>query len=497
VTDPDTWQWSDNQALCLLDALLQNPIRAYTLNRIDLQTFIDAANLADELVPLKAGGTVKRYTTNGVLAWAGNELMDQLLPLAAAGAGEIVRPSGRVAYSAGEAKESLLTITDIIGDEMEFTRLRPGKDLPRAIKASYTSATRFWENAELPALPIEAGSFLIGDDGVRTIDLPFITEPTQAMRVQKIAALRLAAQKRLTLTAPPSAIVAVPGNVVTLDIPNLARISGRWRVEQSAPAVWLSDDLQGGVAMRVPLTLVQEPDDLDAWNPATDEFELAGSTSLPGGLALPTPQNLSATSGAAEAEGNDAFIRFSFDPLDAAIVDTYEWQYALSADDYGPGGTIGDTVLDATGRAFAKFKVMSGETYKIRVRAHGTTNAIAGGMLERTSDWAEITGVLALGQDFVVDVPGLAAVDDGFFGVQYNVTLPNNLDVSGAEVWFALNSTSFNDAVLENTLFGAANAVVTGTRTIGGGNSGTVWARAFAGDKVAFSAFTAPQTVVV
>jgi hypothetical protein len=59
--DLTTWQWSDNAALCVLDYLTHSDGYAIDLAEIDVDSFKALADVCDELVPLKGGGTERRY----------------------------------------------------------------------------------------------------------------------------------------------------------------------------------------------------------------------------------------------------------------------------------------------------------------------------------------------------------------------------------------------------------------------------------------------------
>ena len=274
--DPTTWGWSDNQALCLLDALRFNPIRRYRLDMIDLDSLIEAANIADEAVPLfHAGGTEPRYRVGGLIAWQGGEIIDQLSPLVEAGAGQLVRIGSKIGYAPGAYRAPIYTMTDILEDGgIDYQVLTPGRELPSAVKVAYINQQRDWQEAELPILPVPGTDSPVGDDGVSELNLRLVTSPTQAMRVQKITALRHGAQKRLSVTLPPDAIELVGGANLLADMPaGFTRLNGVWQVDSINPGLWASD-LDGGVAMRLPVALRETSPDHYEWNPEEDEFDL-------------------------------------------------------------------------------------------------------------------------------------------------------------------------------------------------------------------------------
>ena len=446
--DPSTWQWSDNQALCLLDAILQNPIRRWPRFLMNMQSFIDGANLADQSVPLKADGTVNRYTTNGILVWNGAEIMDQVQPIAEAGAGEIVKIGGQVTYSNGAARATDYTITDILdGQGFSFNRLRPSSDLPVAVRASYINPDRDWQESELPALAVGAGGLSLGDDGIAGLPLNFVTEPTQAMRVQKIVRNRVAAQKRITCMLPPDAIQLVPGSVCEWGIAEIPYAAGRWRVEEINPHVWLSDN--DGVSMRCAVSLAQEPDDLDAWSPAVDEFDLATEEYIPPAPVRVAPSDLQATTGPGVASGTTARIRFSFLPVTGNVIG-YEWQWREVGGSYAEGGTINADVRDTSDRVFGFLvPVEPGVEYQIRVRTL---------YFGPISGWTPAIVITAQGPEFALDPPVNGQAVGGGGQIVVSFQAPNNASFEGIEFWANDADDLSTAALIEGPFFGSANA---------------------------------------
>ena len=362
--DPDTWTFSDNQALCLLDALRQNPIRRYTADTLHLPSFIEGANVADQEVPLfyatnanaaditvtpgsgilgfgaapggaLAGETFQqtelRYRVSGFLVWDGGELLDQIAPLVIAGGGDLVRIGGRLGYAAGAYRAPSYTITDFIDEGgIDLRTLAPGRDLPRAVRASYINPLRDWQEAEVPELAVVGGQG-IGDEGIRELDCAFVTSPTQAMRLQQIEARKLALQRRLSLVLWPDAFNVVAGATVEINLPApLTRLNGLWQVQSANPGLWASDD--GGVAMRVPVSLRQITEAVYDWTPSTDEFAVyydnfdpTRAVFVDSSLALPT--DLTAVAG-----GSPGQILLSVKQASSSFIDGVEIFWSLTND---------------------------------------------------------------------------------------------------------------------------------------------------------------------
>lgn len=260
--DPDTWEWSENQALCLLDAIRSNPVDPWPDSQIILDNFSEAADVADVSVTLANGGSEARYIASGTLRWTQSEMFSQIRPLEAVGAGRLFRAGGKVGYVPGELRESVYTLTDCLEGPVEFRKMAMGRDAPKDLSAKYTRPERDWESAGLPAYAVRAG-----EGSSDEIDLTFTTSARQARYVQQIEALRLGGQKRFTCTAPPSAFDVLPGSGVTLDLPGLERADGLYSVADCNPALWASEgDEPQGVAMRVPLVLQEEQAAFYAWD---------------------------------------------------------------------------------------------------------------------------------------------------------------------------------------------------------------------------------------
>ena len=496
--DPDTWGYSNNQTLCLLDAILNNPIRKRPRRLVDMEALTAAADLADEDVPLyyasvEAGAwpsiplTVKRYTVNGILVWSGGELMDQLRPLADAGGGDLVQVGGVLSYVAPVSRAPDYVISDILADGgFEFTRLRPGSELPTAVVASYIAPERGWEESDLPALPVDAGSSHVMEEGVFELDLPFVTEPTQAMRIQKIARNRLAAQKRLSCTLPPGAITLAPGAIAEWGIPELPACAGNWRVEAINPSLWLSDGGEG-VAMRCPVTLAEEPAAIDAWDPETDEFELIFEEFTAPVTVRTPPSDLQLTTGPGVALAGIPRIRFAFEPADQALsVREYEWQWREFGGDFTTGGRIDADVRDGDAKVFGYLvPVQPGIEYTIRVRTVFDVGAVA----ESTTDWTTAT-TTAQGPDFDLTPPVNGSATGGAGEITAQWTTPNNANFQAIEFWGS-DTDDVTAAALLSTLASAANTVRSFTEDgLGADVTRYYWARS-RGPFGSVSAFTA------
>lgn len=426
--DPATWAWSANQALCALDAARMNPIRPYPLSQLLLDSFEDAADLADEAVPLKAGGTEPRYRVNGALIFNGSEIMDQLLPLFAAGAADPVRVGGRLGIVPGAYTAPVGTVADITEAEgLDFQALKPGRDLATTLRCTFTDPARDWRTSSLDDYTVPGAQ--AADGGLIStadLELPQVTSASQAMRVQKFRAYQQRAQRQLTCTLPPSAFKLVSGCNVTVAFPApYAALNGVYRVESANPSLF-AGETDGGVAMRVPVVLKENSPAGSAWTPATDERDRVVVSLDVARVPPAAPGAVTTTSGAAVAVGSGAgaqpAIRFAFDPSATVGLAGYEWEYLEPLATWATGGFIGPDIRDGAGKVFGVlFPARLSSSYTIRVRAVGRAN----------SAWVESAPVLA-----TLDLPRwVADFEDGVYQIDGVAgTLGNLVTVARASV---------------------------------------------------------------
>ena len=445
AADPATWTWSENQALCLLDAVRVNPIRRRTVRQVLLPEFQDAADVADQNVAIAAGGTEKRYPVGGVIVWAGEtELLDQLAPLAQAGAGDLIQAGGRLGYAPGAWHAPVLTVTDVLdGQPFQFTRLVPGRDLPRAVRASFVDPAAQYEMSSLREDSVPGGAGTDGsDDGVETVELRLVHSATQAMRIQRIVARQRGMQRRLKGELPPTALDLVAGSHVTVALPRAGDArNGTYVAVQMHPAVWLEDE--NGVALRLPVEMRETSADVYAWA-TTDEQVLLTAPFTPADLAIALPGTLSVTTGPGIDLNTGGTIiprlKFAFDPSGTAGVEGYEWEWSESTI-YQTGGYIDGAVRDAGGDVFGYIIPSAGATVRIRVRAVRGAGR---------SGWREVTGVSIA---FIVSGAAMLA-EPGRVRVTGTGPSPN---LSGVKVYRAATGAGFGAAVAVSAVLPVAS----------------------------------------
>lgn len=273
--DPATWTFSRNHALVALDALRRNPMRPYDDRNLLLESFEEGADICDEPITLKAGGSEPRWSADGTMVFDGKEIEDLMTPLMASGAADTIRIGGRVGYAWGKYRAPILTVTDVMGAGFEIVDLPPGDDLPNTLRVTCTAPGRGYETAELKPWAIPGA---VAADGGKikegTLDLPY-AGPTQAMRARKRLGLRMRRAPVIDgMVFGPENIELVAGAGVTLTLPDpFDTMNGVYEVTSLHPALDPLGDT-GEVALRLPVGLVRANPNEDAWTPAVDEEDL-------------------------------------------------------------------------------------------------------------------------------------------------------------------------------------------------------------------------------
>jgi hypothetical protein len=416
--DPATWAWSDNQALVALDAYLHNPVAQYDVGQFALASWIEAADVADEAVGLKAGGTQPRYRANGLVIWQdGVEIAQQIAPLLAAGAMGAVAAGGRIHAVPGKYYAPEVTISDrLLDTPLRFSRWAEPDDLVAEMRARYVAPDRDWQLAELPPYVVPGAA---AEDGGYSrpgeIDLTFVTDPVQAQRLQKIAALRGRMQRRVELTLHPRNLDLVPGVPVTLALPSpRGAANGTYVVASIDPlAVPLGES--GALALQLPTVLVETSAAIFAWTPATDERDVyvppapfdgtRAPLDPPGGIVLVTGPTVVLIAGRSETPR----VRFAFAPSPSEATLGYEWQFRCveEGDEWRDGGVIDTSAtLDPDGRLFGFVApAIPGQTYAVRVRAIGEGRTLVSRGRGAFSDWVESDEVVAVGRAITLPAP--------------------------------------------------------------------------------------------
>jgi hypothetical protein len=361
VFDPRTGQtgWSDNPALCIRDYLLASFGMNCAAEEIDEESFIAAANLCDELVPVTGGGEQKRYTCNGVLALDEKpiDIMERLLSSCA---GALVYSQGRYRLYPAAYRSPQLTIdASYLRGAVKVRPQPPRKERANTVQGTFIDPARGWIAAEFT--PVTNAAYRAADGGERIgrdLELGFTSNASTA---QRLARLQLERSRRALTIELPCTMAAIDVAVmepVRVTLPELG-----WSEKVFVPIEWtLSPD--GGID----LVLQEDDPAIYAWDGGSASVA-PPEVVLPG--LYPEPPLLTLNE---EVSGSNVQLIALIASLPGASHARYEIEYRRSADANFQTAGSGEQVA---------ITVTAGETYEVRARSVN--------LLGITSEWTART----------------------------------------------------------------------------------------------------------
>lgn len=194
--DPSTWEWTENPALQVLAYLRGIQCEGQVFMGLELadydvltETFAQAANIADEPVPLDAGGSEPRYRASVVLTAQDGDHRAALAPLVQAQAGYLIERNGSFGLLAGAAQLPVVTVTDA---DIDWTRgvtwsgSKSRTARVNEVHGQFVDPSAQWQANSYP--PITSGTYSAEDGERLAVQLDFgaITSITQAQRAARI-----------------------------------------------------------------------------------------------------------------------------------------------------------------------------------------------------------------------------------------------------------------------------------------------------------------------
>ncbi|QIG70416.1 putative tail fiber protein [Rhizobium phage RHph_N28_2] len=314
--NPATWQWTRNAALIMAWHQCFNEFghkRDYTRAILPvLDMWQEEADVCDELVPLAGGGNERRYECNGFDTTENDPKAATNAILASCDGWICERGDGALLFIVGKFRAKYLTTltdADIVGHQIEYdvlfedecNRLVPKFCYPEIGYA--TSDTDYFEDVGAQLI---AGRVL-----AQEANYQWVQQWRQARRLGKRDWLRLQQKVTGQLNVRLSGINSVYSRWVRLVTPNmLPRLDGKI-VENRKSVLSL---LQGGFVMDI----MQHPENIDVWNPATDEGRQPSTPprTTPTGILTPVINLVQA-----RPNGDSVYVRVVIiDPEDNSLI---------------------------------------------------------------------------------------------------------------------------------------------------------------------------------
>jgi hypothetical protein len=387
VYDPRTpaTAYSNLAALIAADYIVntQFGLKAVYADEVDNTLLIAAANLCDENVTLKAGGTEDRYTINGVFDTT-EDPINVLHQMVGAMGGYVVYVGGKWQIYGGAYRAASITLTESDARASLKVKSRLSKqEIFNGVKGTFFSEANKWQAADFPS--VDGAAYLTEDGNERCwqdIQLPFTTSVSTAQRLAKLILERTRRQITVEYPAKLSAYRLQPPDVVQVTNTRFGWSAKTFEVQDTRLAV----DEEGALACD--LVLRETDATVYSWTPATDEKGAGGvgSTDLPNIRTVAAPTSLVLSSGdAAATTGNDGLrvprLKATWvAPADQAVLSGGHIivQYKKHADSVWIG--IGTARGNAT--EFYIAPVTVGTAYDVRLYAVNSSGVVSAALTE-------------------------------------------------------------------------------------------------------------------
>lgn len=223
VNDPATWEWSQNPALWALDWLLGvkmngKRIAGFGVSAmlINYDSFSAAADVCDEAVDVKGGGTIARYTGGGALVSADDDPKSVADSFVMAMAGEFSPRSGYIGVFAGGPRTAVVTLNDDdLAGPIRLATTKSIRETVNEMSALYREPADDYEMIASPAYTNSTWETEDGENLPREIRLPFTDDHRRAQRISKMIAAREREPRRIEAVWKQKALQVREGDAFT------------------------------------------------------------------------------------------------------------------------------------------------------------------------------------------------------------------------------------------------------------------------------------------
>ncbi|MEK7952788.1 phage tail protein [Luteolibacter soli] len=182
---------------------------------IDTPTLNASANVCDQDVPLKGGGSEKRYRGDGV--FTADQPHDEVLKtLEQAMAGKIRYSSGTWFIEAGAPKEADADTPHfteaMVQGAYELNFDQPDRAFPNAVRGNFFDEAD-WQPASFPQYEDTSAIAAEGNTNWLDIDLPLTISYTAAQRIARIALRRARFRRTLSINLDLRGLLVRPGDL--------------------------------------------------------------------------------------------------------------------------------------------------------------------------------------------------------------------------------------------------------------------------------------------
>lgn len=332
-TDETTWTWDgdgNNWGLVALDYLKRSPLGArIPVEWINLPLAISAYNVSNEDVALKAGGTQKRYTIDGLAnsAQKRNNILDAMFR---ASAGRLIYQAGQFNIYPGATAVGIIGLgDDDLREPITIQTARPNKvQVNRVVGTYIDNQSDVYRETDYPDYVDSAATTIDGEPLDLALNQPYLQDGIRAQRVAKIFQQEARQQMSVTYPAKLKGMQLQAWSVVKLSSVRWSFVDKLFRVVS-----WQRVD-SGGVNLQ----LVEYSDAMYSWNEVTEEQPVVGpdNPTLADGTLISPVVNLAATPVVLTGDQGTAQdgVKVTWDTPDLTVLGTHVQYRKLGDVDY-------------------------------------------------------------------------------------------------------------------------------------------------------------------
>lgn len=442
-TDHNTWEFSSNIALMRLDHLAQPFGGKIGFERMYMPDWMHAADVCDQLVANKSGGSERRYH-GGLWFRANNDPVEVGRTLDEAG--ELVvyeRGDGTIGVHAGEFATPDIRLTQDHIFAIEVDKNKRLSSTVLAVRGRYQNPANHY-NTEDAAIYGDPYGEVDETERTRTFDNAAVQSHNHCQRKQKLTLIRANA-RRVSITADYSAAKGCAyRRFIRVHYPSRGLIEAPIEITSTVTL-----DLRN---MRVSFSGIVVPDDPYAFNATTEEGTPGNAIPaiVQDGVPVPTGFIVTVQTEVVSGGASAAYLRGQWDAGNTSL--RHEMEYERTSGSTGP-----QSVFPADEENFVRSGyLVDGQQYRVRLRAWG------GGTSSEWTDYQYVTAVA----DPVAPGPVSGGGVTGEAGqASFSWVAPNSSNYVAVRIYIN-TSNSFAGAVLVATEYGPPNIadgrVVTG-----------------------------------
>lgn len=295
---------------------------------LPLDNWTAAANADDEDVPLKNGGTQKRYRVGGIIS-SDADNTTVIRDLMTSTAASVFDCGGVFKVYSGVAQSPVMNITDedfMALDAVTYVPKKSRASLVNSVFGSFNDPRQMYQST---ALPPRISPDDIEADGGFTLpanySLPYVGNEQQGQRALEIYRREGRFQRTSTGTLRPGCLALEAGDWVSWTSTRFGFENLLFRLSQASP----------GRDGRNAVELTETDTTIFAWNAGTDELDpLDPATVGEGGVRLQTPQDIHLLTYIYTGDGDQQTpaLRITWTPIDDPSVTSIRLDYRKAGD---------------------------------------------------------------------------------------------------------------------------------------------------------------------